>query len=48
MLNGRCRQYLMANETIKYVISRCAALLAGTTAKKHKALPRLGQLVRAS
>lgn len=42
LLNGRCRQYLMAKRDNKtYVISRCAALLAGTTAKGAKALPRL-------
>lgn len=28
LLNGGCRQYLTANETIKHVISRCTALAA--------------------
>lgn len=35
LLNGRCRQYLMANETIKHVISRCAALLAGDYSERR-------------
>lgn len=33
LLSGRCRQYLVANKTIKHVISRCTALAARTVMK---------------
>lgn len=47
LLNGRCRQYLMANETIKHVISRCAALLAGDYNERHESTTKISrQLVR--